>query len=506
MVLNIKKQHLENYRPAVMAEAITEETCDVIVPDSWPDAERVCGSSGTVMIRAKECMPGKATVSGSAKVWVIYQTAENETRSMSAVLPYTVEIADSSIGESSVLIVKPRLISCEGRVINSRKLQIKVAIAVAVTVMDNSELVYCDGLECECGLEIQYGEYPVLLTKNVKEKNFTLSDELQLDNSKPSFGQMLSSSVALKVLDKKIVGKKLVFKGNTDMDVVYLTSDGSIENAKFELPFSQLIDIDGIEETDIPWLLLTITGCDLEILDDYSENLRRLELNMNVLAQAAVSGQQVIKPVQDFYSTEYQTVSTSPVAEMIALLDNKTVHKNVRERITPDSQPVKILSVSVTMPKKEIAVDGGRVKAKQSLEVSVTYLDQNGIIRSQKKKLDSTAELELAQNAQAEVSCELSTSPSASISGSDIEFDAELEFCFVCTAVQNVNVLSDGEISHEMIDRKAKPSVVLTRAEGELWDIAKKYGAKVSEIMAVNGLEDAAVDGKMILIPKPAGI
>ena len=162
MVLSLKKQHLEDYRPAVMAETVTEETSDVIVPDSWPDAERICGSSGTVIVRSKECMAGKATVSGSAKVWVMYQTAENETKSMSAVLPYAVEFTDPSITENSNIMVQSRIISCEGRVINSRKLQVKASICVACTVFNNTEQVYCDGIESERSLEVQYGDEPVV--------------------------------------------------------------------------------------------------------------------------------------------------------------------------------------------------------------------------------------------------------------------------------------------------------------------------------------------------------
>lgn len=505
MVLSMKKQHFENYCPAVITDIVTEEACDVIVPDSWPDAERICGSSGSVMVRSKECMSGKAVISGSAKVWVMYQTVDNEMRSMSAVLPYSIEMPNAAINESSNIIAQPRIISCEGKVINSRKLQVKASISVACTVMNNTEQVYCDGIESDRDLEIQCGEYPILITKAVKEKNFTISDELQLEDRKPSFGQMLAPSVTLKVTDKKLVGTKLVFKGEADISAIYSATDGGIENAEFNMPFSQIIDIDGIEESDIPWLCLSMTSCELEILDDYSENLRRLELNMNVLAQAIVSGQQIIKPVLDFYSTDYETTATTEPMELTSLLDNKTLRRNVRERISADGQPSRVLAASLTLPKREVTTEGGRVKAKQNLEASVIYIDQNGCVKTQRKKLDAQAELELAPNAQVDVACEIVVPATGTVSGGEIELSAELEFCFVCTAKQSPNILVDGEISDEAIDKKSRPSAILTRAEGDIWHIARKYGAKMSDIKAVNGIEDGEIGGRMILIPKSSG-
>lgn len=505
MVLSFKKQHLKNYRPALIAETVTEEAGDVIVPDSWPDAEQICGSSGTVVVRSKECTAGKATVSGSAKIWVMYHTADNEVKSVSAVLPYAVEFSDPFITDSSVIMVVPRIVSCEGRVINSRKLQVKASICAACTVMNETESVYCHGIETECGIEVQYGEYPIMLTKTVKEKSFTISDELQLESGKPGFGQLLAHSVGLKVTDKKLVGTKLVFKGEADIDGVYLSADGNVESTKLNLPFSQIIDIDDAEETDIPWLGITMTSCELEILDDYSESLRRLELNMNVLAQAAVSGQQVIKPVLDFYSTEHETSAVVSAEELTSLLDIQNLRRSVRERIAADSQPVKILNVSVALPKREVLFGNGHTTAKQNLEITVIYLDENGIVKTQRKKTEAQAELELSDNAEANVSCELTAQPLASVSGGDIEVNFELEFCFVCTSKQTVDLLADGEISDEIIDSKNKPSAVLARAEEDLWHIAKKYGAKAADIKAVNGIEDENIFGKMILIPKPAG-
>ncbi len=503
MALSLKKQHIENYCTLLSRQMVAEEAGDVIVPDSWPDAETICGSAGTVIVRSRECSTGKVNVSGSVKAWILYQSPDKEIRAMQTVLPYTVQLADPRITDDSVAIVQPRLANCEGKMVNSRKLQVKAAVYLTVTVMNKTELVYCQSLDNDSQLEIQYGEYPLLLTNAVKDKSFTISDELQLENGQPGLGQLLASSVSLNLTDKKLVGTRLVFKGEAHAQVVYLSHEGTVEQAGLSLPFSQIIDLDGVEETDIPEVHMVMSSCELEILDDYSENLRRMELNMNVLAQATMSRQMTIMPVLDFYSTDLSSTVETEETELISLLDIKSVPRSARQTIACDTQPEKVLDVTVTMLRQETERVGDGLQTKQGLEAAILYVDRNGMVKTQRKKFDVTADLALANNAEAETECRFMAAPNAAISGDEIELNVELELAYVCTSAQKVRLLTNGETG-EPLAKTDRPSAVVIRGNGDLWQLAKRYGARVDEIKAVNNLTEDNIDGKMIIIPKPS--
>jgi hypothetical protein len=88
--------------------------------------------------------------------------------------------------------------------------------------------------------------------------------------------------------------------------------------------------------------------------------------------------------------------------------------------------------------------------------------------------------------------------------GIDLRFDA----CFDIAASKQENVLAVSELQLEPYGEEDanRPSVVLKRIDNEdsLWSLAKKYGADIGDIRAVNGIAEntAPEAGRLILIPK----
>ena len=68
-----------------------DETAETIVPDYCPDIARVIETDGRVFIHSREIKDGKAEVSGTVRVTVLY-TPEREVgvRSLEFSLPFTV--------------------------------------------------------------------------------------------------------------------------------------------------------------------------------------------------------------------------------------------------------------------------------------------------------------------------------------------------------------------------------------------------------------------------------
>ena len=54
-----------DYLSRILCETVTQEqTAELIVPDSYPDADRVVDAFATALIRSEECTAGAAGVSG----------------------------------------------------------------------------------------------------------------------------------------------------------------------------------------------------------------------------------------------------------------------------------------------------------------------------------------------------------------------------------------------------------------------------------------------------------
>lgn len=67
------------------------------------------------------------------------------------------------------------------------------------------------------------------------------------------------------VTETKIVGSKLLFKGIFTVSLLYRTADGRCCAASGELPFSQILEVEGAPEGAEPSVRLQFTGADLQV-------------------------------------------------------------------------------------------------------------------------------------------------------------------------------------------------------------------------------------------------
>ena len=121
MELDLKKEYLDIYETGGTLTLTQEETAETIVPDYCPDIARIIETEGTVCIRGREIRDGKAEVSGTIRVTVLYTPdGEGGIRMLEFALPFTVE-GDQRMPGSVFLMaeVEPELL--ETRMLNPRK-------------------------------------------------------------------------------------------------------------------------------------------------------------------------------------------------------------------------------------------------------------------------------------------------------------------------------------------------------------------------------------------------
>lgn len=509
MEVTMNKQSMEGYALSELGEAITEESMDTIVPDSFPDAETISGCWANLTLRNKECAAGRAMVSGSAKANVVYEPADGTApRTLSMTMPFNLEYYAPSITEDSRLMVCLSLAAAEGRVVNSRKLQVRLTIGAQFFIYDRTEAAYCTQVTCDSPLELQSQELSVLMCSQIREKSFAISDELQLDPGKPSISDILLYELDLVVNDKKMVGSKLVFKGDAVVAVAYRSPEDAIDSQRFVLPFSQMMDFDGADENCDPVLALVPTSVELQISDDYTESLNRFQLDMGITAQAILMSRETIAPVTDAYSTQRNCQVKTAELKYTSLLDALCLERDLREDVQADEPVSRVLMVSVGLPKRETQHSCGQLTMKQVVEAMAFCQGSSGKVFSVKKRMELPVTMAMADNSRANIRAGLRGAPNASAMGSTIALDIPLFFEVEVFADDALDVVEAMELAEEAYDPKLMPSArILLRAQGNLWQTAKKYKAKMADIMAVNGIEDKDEDlaGRMLLIPKARG-
>lgn len=72
MELELKKEQFACYQALPQLSENREETTETIVPDYLPDIARIVDASGCLFLRSREIADGKAQVSGTIRMTLLY--------------------------------------------------------------------------------------------------------------------------------------------------------------------------------------------------------------------------------------------------------------------------------------------------------------------------------------------------------------------------------------------------------------------------------------------------
>ena len=122
MELELKKVGFDAYETGGELTLTQEETAETIVPDYCPDIARIITTDGKIYIHNRELRDGKAEVTGTVRVTVLY-TPEEEggIRTLEFAMPFTAESDSRSLPECAVVLAETEPEFLETRMLNPRK-------------------------------------------------------------------------------------------------------------------------------------------------------------------------------------------------------------------------------------------------------------------------------------------------------------------------------------------------------------------------------------------------
>lgn len=483
---------------------------DYTLPDYCPDIFRIVKCMAIPRILSYNISGERLTYELSVCVRVLYCSEESEAvHSAEQKLIYTKTADLGKCPKSPKVTLKPSADYINCRAVNKKRLDIRGAVSVKITVTDEAG---CDVISDIFGMGVQTKKLPVTFVSDVirGSKHITVSEEYDLGISKPPIGDILMCDAAVTSTDCKVIANKLIVKGEASVELLYsCVKDGlcGLEAMQFTQPFSQIIDMDGIDERYECSADVAVTCCDMTPVPD-SEGEPKLvgcELGLLICCEAVKTSSAEI--VCDAFSTMYccepamtnVKIMSAPVKFCDSLMVKKSLdYKNgeltgvcaawgrpsqISAKVTEDGK----LSVSGTV----------------TLSALVTSSDGKTDIIEEEAPFELVKE-NAAPDSAAEVSASvISCSFSMSSSGS-IEVKAELKICGSISSAISAKALTDiSVIEEEPAERDGDYALKLYFAEDgeDVWEIAKRYKTSVSAVMEENDLEDETVHGGMILIP-----
>jgi hypothetical protein len=499
MELELRQETLGGWQTLCHLPWEQEETAETIVPDACPDIWQVLSGEARILLQRKEAQEGRAECSGLLKTTILYQPeGEGGVQAMEATLPFSVSPEVKGLTRRCALHAQPRVLSVDVHVLNPRKVLLRVGYCLELSAyapQNRSLAAWAEGED----LRQRTGTIETLVTEAVVEKAFTYSDTLVLPAGRPDVEEILAIRTDCCCQEAKVVGGKLVFKGEAVLRLLCRGEGGLIFPAEFRLPYSQLMDGgEGSEESvctmDLFFGEVTVTP--------EEEDPRTIQVELSVLAQGVVRQRRQVPVLLDLYSTTHLLAVEETTAATLALLgrgEEQAAESGTLETAVP---PTQLLDVSVRLGRRSQSTEGEDRLLTQETEVTLLYETQEGTA-SAAKTLTVSCRLPGESEGDCAFSAELLREPTVTLTGEGADVSLPLLFRWMTLAQGEASLVGSVE-EGEPRDRGNGPSVVLRalRPGETLWDTAKRYGADSEAILTATGVsEEELTSGQMLLIP-----
>lgn len=471
-----------------------EQTLELRLPDGMPDIGRVLGAWGQVVVRGKEWNGDHMAVNCGVMVWVLYAPEDIQSvRSVEAWLPFSMkwELPDSRY--DGKILVSCLLKGVDARSTSARKLMVRANVSAMGEAWLPGQTQLAVATQLPEDVEVLRAEYPLMLPKEAGEKDFSLAEQLELENGNVP-EKLLYYSLHPQIEDKKVMSDKVVFRGSARLHILCRGTDGKPFTADYELPFSQYCELDGEhDQSAIVSIQPSVTSLDVAIEED-----GKLSVKAGLVGQYLVSEQTIVDVVEDAYSPRRSVSPQFEQLQLPAILDQTVQTIRAEQTVKADQMVDVVFNPFTGQP--ETTEAGTRLPLQGQFQT--LYYDPEGELRNQQ----STWEGQWTQNAARDTQTGAWLSFDGRVTqipGTDtVQLRGDMTLETMTLAGRGLTVVTGLEMGEVQKSDTNRPSLILCRkGERRLWDVAKDAGSTVETIRQVNHLEGEPEAGQILLIP-----
>ena len=492
---------------------IQEQTIelDYILPDYYPDIFRLVHCEAVPVITGYSLVGDKLSYELRCDIRILY-CSENGSllQSVEQHQTFTRTADIGKICESPEIKLIPKSDHINFRAVNKRRLDMRGAVSIKISVSgENFQEVISDA----CGMNIQLKKTPVQFAskKLSAEKIVSISDNIELSPAQPDAAGIVNVRCKALECEKKMVSGKLLVKGDISVNLLYSCEIGgecAVEPLSFTLPYSQIVDIDFLDENFICKVTPEVISCEVTPSADNCRNIA-CEAEIRLVCGAVKTSSVML--VTDAFSTIYPCeVTFSDIsAEQIPVISSENF-THTAMLADGDNVPMNIYSMWCT-PKNintHISDDRKSLVISGMLTFSMAAKDNSGAIIMPERDDAFEENIPLSEdveNPPANIQISVKEVSFNIDSNGTLTAKAELSAEITMTDCENIHVVSDITINDT--ERKKRDGDYAVKlyfgTENEkIWDIAKRCSTSVNAIMEENALtDDKLKNGTMLLIP-----
>ena len=497
MELQFKRREHHCLQTAVREIRNQELTQEIRLPDGMPDIGHILCAWGQTVLRGKEWRSTDVSFSGGMMVWVLYAPEDgSEERCIEGWIPFQMRWdLPEGCPEGTIRIhCIPRFV--DARSVSARKLMVRAGTAAQVEAFVPHTVEFWEPGELSEAVQLLQTRWPVQMPVEAGEKRFQLDEEPELSGTVPEPEKIICFRLEPQVLEKKVLGNKLVFRGNGNLHVLCRCTGGKLHSWNAAFPFSQFAELDGdygpYAQAD---LVLCPTNLELEL-----EENGHLRFKGSIVAQYLITDQQLLNTAEDAYSPDRDTNLKKESIQVPAVLETRQENMYGEQMLPVDAEEITDVNFLPDFPRLRPGENGIAMEIPGQFQV--LYYGEEGSLYAATARWEGTQSVVTAENTRLWVQSGRPDLSRASVGNGRISLDVQLPLEMTTVTNQCIPMVTGVELGEPRQKDPNRPSLILRRAgEDRLWDIAKASGSTVEAIHRLNGITEEPSADRMLLIP-----
>lgn len=480
---------------------------DFTLPDYYVDISKILKCRAISRISSKSINGSSAAIEGCVTVTVIYCGNDNCISSYEYQYPFSKSFDTSINTEGCIISAKTKCEYINCRAVTGRKIDVHGAVGIYVTIKKRKltdVISDCD----DCNIELLRDSVPATVPMGCAEKYLLIEEEIELGTSQPDIRCVIRYDAEAVITDSKILAGKSVVKGDLKLKLLYAPEENTApQTIRYQIPFSQLIEIDGISDECDCESKVSIAHLEVKPRVSASGECRQLMLTAKLLITSECCCNNDVPVIVDAYSKKYEADICKNEICFDKIIENINQSFNCKKNIEFSEGSLQEVSDMWCEVKTESVKFGDNAMCVRGVVTAyIIACDSKQIPVFYEKTIDF--EYTHPMNISGEFKCspEITvTSANYTLTGEcNMELRIELNICASIYKCSNLPLITDIKINDgkPIFKNNSAMTVYFASAGEKVWDIARRYFADVEELKQINEIaDDILASDKMILIP-----
>lgn len=480
---------------------------DFTLPDYYSDISKILKCRATSRIASKSINGDRISVEGCATVTVIYCGNDNKVGSYEHQYPFSKSFDTGINLDGCMLNVRSKCEYVNCRAVTSRKIDVHGAVGIFVNITRRHQTDIVSDCE-DSNVELLQGSVPATIPLGCAEKYLSIEEEIELGSGQPDIRCVIRYDADASITDSKIIAGKSIVKGELNVKLLYSPeNEYSPQTVRYQLPFSQLIEIDGITEGCDCDSKVSIAQLEIKPRVSVTGECRTLMCAAKLLITSECCCNDDVAVVLDAYSRKFEASVHKNEICINKIYENVNQNFNCkREFEFSEGTLCSVLDMWCEVGSTHVKFEENSMHVYGNV---IAYIIAND---SDEIPLFYEKEIEFKFCHPMNTDGEFKTLPQITIMGANfmlsgdntIEIRVELNVLatiYKCSTVPLITNINIDDTKPRATDNKGAMTIYFAAAGEKVWDIAKKHFANVEEIKQMNELtEDVIICDKMILI------